>query len=81
MGEMVAVVVVEVDWGESLELLGLVIPRAEAKAWVSKEGPDCLGRGPGPRAFLLLEAPGAWPLTGATGPWTASLALASPRGT
>ena len=40
MGEIVAVVVVEVDWGESLELLGLVIPRAEAKAWVSKEGEE-----------------------------------------
>lgn len=78
-----------VDVGEKdLEDLTLVIPLAEAKAWVSREGPVCLGRGPGPRAFLLLAVeaeaeagPRAAP-TGRVSAWSGvSLALASPRGT
>jgi hypothetical protein len=75
-----------VDVGEKdLGDLTLVIPLAEAKAWVSREGPVCLGRGPGPRAFLLLEVeaetgPRAAPM-GRVSAWSGvSLALASPRG-
>lgn len=59
---MVAAVVVVVV-GEALVMDGM--PRAEAKAWDSNEGPACRGSGPAPRGFLLLASPG----------------LASPRGT
>jgi Ni,Fe-hydrogenase III component G len=76
-GERVVVVVVVVEGEKDFECLTFVIPRAEAKAWVSREGPDCLGMGPGPRAFLLLEAE---PM-GTVSVWSrVSLALASPWG-
>lgn len=77
-GEMVVVVVV-VEGEKDFDCLRFVIPRAEAKAWVSKEGPDCLGMGPGPRAFLLLEAEAE--AMGTVSVWSrVSLALASPWG-
>lgn len=84
--EVVVRVVVEDDVeGEMVEgekdfdCLRFVIPRAEAKAWVSKEGPDCLGMGPGPRAFLLLGAEAE--AMGTVSVWSrVSLALASPWG-
>ena len=77
IGEIVVVVVEEVVGEKDFEGLTFVIPRAEAKAWVSREGPDCLGMGPGPRAFLLLEAE---PI-GIVSVWSiVSLALASPWG-
>jgi hypothetical protein len=77
IGEIVVVVVEEVVGEKDFEGLTFVIPRAEAKAWVSREGPDCLGMGPGPRAFLLLEAE---PI-GIVSVWCiVSLALASPWG-
>jgi hypothetical protein len=81
-GEMVVVVVVVVVEGEKdFDCLRFVIPRAEAKAWVSREGPDCLGMGPGPRGFLLLEAEVEAEAMGTVSVWSrVSLALASPWG-
>jgi hypothetical protein len=80
-GEMVVVVVVVVEGEKDFDCLRFVIPRAEAKAWVSREGPDCLGMGPGPRAFLLLEAEAEAEAMGTVSVWSrVSLALASPLG-
>jgi hypothetical protein len=84
-GDSVVVVVVVVGEVKDLEDLTFVIPRAEAKAWVSREGPDCLGMGPAPRAFLLLEVEEgsrASATIGRVSAWSGvSLALASTWGT
>lgn len=42
----------------------LGMPRAEARAWVNNEGPDCRGTGPGGRVFLLSDPEGLSPRYG-----------------